>query len=111
MRARHARAMLQLKGPLAAESLSDKVFERLMEAIEKGELPFGSRIREASLARELGISRGPLREALRRLEGRKLVKHTPNLGVRVCDLSKSDIIEVFEMREALEGTACRLATI
>ncbi len=102
--------MLAVKAPLAAESLADKVFERLMEAIEKGELPLGSRIREAALARELGISRGPLREALRRLEGRRLVKHTPNLGVRICELTGADILEVFQMREALEGMACRLAT-
>lgn len=95
---------------LRAESLADKVFDRLMEAIEKGELPPGSRIREAALARQYGISRGPLREALRRLEGRKLVKHNLNLGVTVCSLSLEDIIQVFQNREALEGMACRLAT-
>jgi DNA-binding GntR family transcriptional regulator len=96
--------------PLGAESLTDKVFDRLLEAIEKGELPLGSRIREAVLARQFAISRGPLREALRRLEGRKLVKHTPNLGVRICSLSHDDIRQIFQIREALEGMACRLAT-
>src|ERR1700722_9847438 len=95
---------------LNAESLTEKVFVRLMEAIEKGELPPGSRIREAVLARQFGISRGPLREALRRLEGRKLVQHSRNLGVSVRSLSLEDMIEVFQVREALEGTACRLAT-
>jgi len=95
---------------LNAESLTEKVFVRLTEAIEKGELPPGSRIREAVLARQFGISRGPLREALRRLEGRKLVQHSQNLGVSVRPLSLEDMIEVFQVREALEGTACRLAT-
>ena len=95
---------------LNAESLTEKVFVRLMEAIEKGELPPGARIREAALARQFGISRGPLREALRRLEGRKLVQHSQNLGVSVRSLSLEDMIEIFQIREALEGTACRLAT-
>jgi DNA-binding GntR family transcriptional regulator len=98
-------------GPaLSAESLTEKVFAWLTEAIEKGELAPGTRIREATLARRLGISRGPLREALRRLEGRKLVQHSQNFGVSVRPLSLKDIIEVFEVRESLEGTACRLAT-
>jgi DNA-binding GntR family transcriptional regulator len=96
--------------PLSAESLTEKVFMWLTEAIEKGDLAPGERIREATLARRFGISRGPLREALRRLEGRKLVQHSQNLGVTVRPLSLSDIVEVFEIRESLEGTACRLAT-
>jgi DNA-binding GntR family transcriptional regulator len=95
---------------LTAESLSDKVFDCLIKAIETGELPLGSRIREATLARQFGISRGPLREALRRLEGRKLVKHSQNLGVRICPLSINDVVEIFQIREVLEGAACRLAT-
>ncbi len=97
-------------GALIPDSLTDKVFDRLIEAIEKGDLPLGSRIREAALARQFGISRGPLREALRRLEGRKLVKHSQNLGVRICALSLEDVIEIFQIREVLEGIACRLAT-
>ncbi len=100
----------EIGAALSAESLTDKVFVRLMEAIEKGELPPGARIREAVLARQFGISRGPLREALRRLEGRKLVRHSQNLGVTVRPLSLADMIEIFQIREALEGTACRLAT-
>ena len=97
-------------GALTADSLAAKAFDRLIDAIEKGELPLGSRIREAPLARQFGISRGPLREALRRLEGRKLVEHSPNLGVRIIALSLNDVVEIFQMREVLEGAACRLAT-
>ena len=99
-----------LNATLVPESLADKVFDLLIDAIVRGELPPGSRIREAALARQLGISRGPLREALRRLEGRKLLEYTPNLGMRVASVALNDLIEIFQMREALEGMACRLAT-
>lgn len=101
---------LTIFSPVSADTLSGKIAEKLTEAIERGELPLGSRIQEASLARQMGISRGPLREALRLLEGRKLVTRTPNFGARVCALSDGDIIEMFQIRESLEGTACRLAT-
>lgn len=103
-------SILDLKGTVVPESLAEKVFGLLIDAIERGELAPGTRIREAALARELNISRGPLREALRRLEGRKLLQYTPNLGMRVATLSLKDIVEIFQMREALEGMACRLAT-
>ncbi len=99
-----------LNASLVAESLADKVLNIITEAIEKGDLPPGSRIREATLARQLGISRGPLREALARLEGRRILEYTPNFGMRVADVSLKDVIEIFQMREALEGMACRLAT-
>jgi DNA-binding GntR family transcriptional regulator len=99
-----------LRTSVVAQSLSDKVVDVLIEAIERGELPPGSRIREASIARQLGISRGPLREALSRLAGRKLVEYTPNLGMRVVVTSTDDIREIFQIREVLEGAATRLAT-
>lgn len=99
-----------LRTSVVAQSLSDKVVDVLIEAIERGELPPGSRIREASIARQLGISRGPLREALSRLAGRKLVEYTPNLGMRVVVTSHEDIREIFQIREVLEGAATRLAT-
>lgn len=103
-------ALTGLNAPVVAQSLSEKVVDLLIEAIEKGDLAPGTRIREATLARQLGISRGPLREALRRLEGRKLLHYTPNLGMRVAETSKAELIEIFEMREVLEGLACRLAS-
>ena len=99
-----------LSRTVVAQSLSEKVVDILIEAMVRGDLPAGARIREAALARQLGISRGPLREALRRLEGRKLLQYTPNLGMRVTSMSQEDILEIFEIREALEGMACRLAT-
>lgn len=74
-----------------------------------GELAPGSRLSEHALALSLGVSRGPLREAIRRLEGRKLVERTPNIGVHIAVLSLKDLADLLIVREALEGMACRLA--
>jgi DNA-binding GntR family transcriptional regulator len=92
-----------------AQSLVDVVAERIEAAIIGGQLEPGSKISEQGLAASLGVSRGPLREAIRRLEGRKLLERTPNIGVRVAALSLKDLKEVLEVREALEGMACGLA--
>lgn len=92
-----------------ARSLVDIVAERIEEAIINGTLEPGSRLSEQALATSLGVSRGPLREAIRRLEGRKLLERTPNIGVRVAALSLGDLNEILQVREALEGMACALA--
>lgn len=91
--------------------LVDAIADKVETAIIQGTLPLGSRISEAGLAAQFGVSRGPLREALRRLEGRKLVERTPNHGARVVTFKRSDIMELLHVREALEGMACRLAAI
>ena len=90
-------------------SLSDLALERVVEAIIRGDLVPGERLQEAVLARQLGISRGPLREALRRLEGRHLVVRVPHVGVKIANPSFEEIMDMFLLREALEGVACRLA--
>ena len=92
-----------------AQSLVDAVTERIEAAIISGALEPGSRLSEQALAASLGVSRGPLREAIRRLEGRKLLQRTPNIGVRVAALSLKDLNEVLQVREALEGMAAALA--
>ncbi|WP_417255032.1 GntR family transcriptional regulator [Celeribacter sp.] len=92
-----------------APSLADQAFAALVDAISNGELEPGSRIKEAEIARNLGISRGPLREALSRLESNGLVERKTNLGVSVTSLSIEDLDDLFKMREALEGQACGLA--
>lgn len=94
--------------PIVGASLSSEAFEKVVEAITSGEFELGQRLSEAELARQLGISRGPLREALGRLEGR-LVRRTPRIGVHVIDFSPEDIEALFLTREALEGMAARLA--
>lgn len=100
-----------LENKVKALSLVDAVAERIEEAIISGQLEPGAKISEQGLAASLGVSRGPLREAIRRLEGRKLLERTPNVGVRVKQLSLNDLNEILQMREALEGLACSLAAI
>lgn len=98
-----------LDTPIRAQSLVDTVTERLEAAIMAGEFAPGSRLSEHALAHSLGVSRGPMREAIRRLEGRKLVQRTPNIGVHIAVLSMKDLSELLIVREALEGMACALA--
>jgi DNA-binding GntR family transcriptional regulator len=98
-----------LATPVSAQSLVDSIVRRLESAILSGELPPGSKISELRLAKAFCVSRGPLREAIRRLEGRQLIYRTPNLGSRVASLSKRDLFDILALREALEGMACRLA--
>jgi len=102
-----------LKGLLgekvAAQSLVDVVADRIEAAIINGALEPGVRLSEQALAASLGVSRGPMREAIRRLEGRKLLIRTPNIGVRVAALTLKDLNQMLQIREVLEGLACRLA--
>jgi DNA-binding GntR family transcriptional regulator len=98
-----------LGGKVQAQSLVDVVAARIEAAIINGTLEPGSRLSEQALAASLGVSRGPLREAIRRLEGRKLLQRTPNIGVRVAALSLKDLHEILLIREALESLACGLA--
>ncbi|MDX1516903.1 MAG: GntR family transcriptional regulator [Woeseiaceae bacterium] len=95
--------------PLSATTLSEQVFEALQTAIVTGDLKPGAKLREPELAKRFGTSRGPLRDALRRLEARHLVTNTPNAGARVVSLSETQLLELYQVREALEGMTCRLA--
>ncbi len=90
-------------------TIPDRIFSLIKEAIVEGDIPAGSKISEPELARAYGISRGPLREAIGRLEACGLVVRRPNVGARVVTLSSSQLIEIFHVREALEGMAARLA--
>ncbi|MCV6590081.1 MAG: GntR family transcriptional regulator [Marinobacterium sp.] len=97
--------------PIESETrtLADRVCDQIATAIVKGDLAPGQKISEPELARNYGISRGPLREAIRRLEGWRLVERKPHVGARVVELSARELIEIYRVREALEGMACRLA--
>lgn len=99
----------ELENKVQAQSLVDVVAERLEAAIISGKLEPGAKLSEQGLAASLGVSRGPLREAIRRLEGRKLLERTPNIGVRVAALSLKDLNEILQVRVALECLACSLA--
>src|SRR6201995_5474217 len=98
-----------LNNKISGQSLVDVLAERIEAAIISGDLQPGRKLSEQALAASLGVSRGPLREAIRRLEGRKLLERTPNIGVRVASLSPNDLYEILQVREALEGMACGLA--
>ena len=91
------------------QTLSEQVFDTLKEAIVSGELPQGSKITEDQLAKQYGISRGPLREAIRRLESLRLLVRIPHAGTRVVTLTPEMMQEIYEIREALEGMSARLA--
>jgi DNA-binding GntR family transcriptional regulator len=98
-------------GNTETSTLADRVCQQIITAIVKGEIKAGEKISEPELARTYGISRGPLREAIRRLEGLRLVESRPNVGARVVQLSVKELLEIYRVREALEGMACRLAAI
>lgn len=91
------------------QPLREVVYETLREAIRSGVLTSGERLMEIQVAEELGVSRTPVREAIRRLEAEGLVVMIPRRGTYVSDMSLRDISDVFEIREALEVLAASLA--
>ena len=84
-------------------------YRRLLMEIRAGTLKPGDRLLEADLATRLGISRTPVREAIRQLEADGLVVHVPRVGAAVRGLDPGEVTELYEMRSVLEGTAARLA--
>lgn len=90
-------------------SRAEHAYQTLLQAIIKGNLKPGGRILEAELASWLEISRTPVREALKRLESEGLVCSAPRRGMVVARLDLQAIMELYQMREVLEGTAARLA--
>ncbi|HET6143515.1 MAG TPA: GntR family transcriptional regulator [Candidatus Acidoferrales bacterium] len=89
--------------------LVDQIVDALEAAIHNGELLPGRRISELALSSALGVSRGPLREAIRKLEARRLFERTAFHGIRLVDLSIQDLEQLLVVREVLEGAAARAA--
>ncbi|MBS4535141.1 GntR family transcriptional regulator [Clostridium sp. D2Q-14] len=89
--------------------LREIVFEHLREAIITGEIEPGERLMEIQLAENLGVSRTPVREAIRKLELEGLVIMEPRKGVYVSEVSITDVKEVLEIRVSLEGLGAYLA--
>lgn len=89
--------------------LRDVVFKTLRQAILKGELEPGERLMEIQLAQRLGVSRTPIREAIRKLELEGLVIMTPRKGAEVAKISESNLRDVLEVRSSLEELAIDLA--
>jgi DNA-binding GntR family transcriptional regulator len=90
-------------------TLTDRVFETLCTAIVEGDIAPGSKISEPDLAKRLQVSRASLREAIGRLEACSLVTRKANVGARVVELNSDQLLEIYHVREALEGMAARLA--
>lgn len=90
--------------------LASTIVEELKRAIEAGDLKPGERINEATLAAQMGTSRGPIREAIRMLTGMGLVTPVANRGVFVRQVSIPEMIEIYDMRALVFGYACERAT-
>ena len=94
---------------LRTRSRADFVYDSLRDAIWEGRIARGERVREEEIARSLGVSRTPVREALQRLQRRGLLVTGMGRGLIVAELSKREVIELYAMREILEGSAARFA--
>ena len=95
-----------LRSPITA---ADRVLLEIQRAIVEGDIVAGSKISEPELAKRFDLSRAPLREALARLERCHLIERIPNAGARVVKLSTQGLLSLYQLRETLEGMACRLA--
>ena len=89
-------------------SRSELAYQKLREAIESGELKPGQRVMEVEIAEWLAVSRTPVRDALRRLESEGMLEVEPRNGLVVASISRQAMLELYVMREVLEGTAARL---
>lgn len=95
--------------PVRSVSKSREVFDRLRDAIWSGDLPPGTPLREAHLAKQLNVSQVPVREALLQLEHLGLVLRVPDRGTTVTKLTRTEILQMMEVRRHLEGLAFQLA--
>lgn len=91
--------------------LREVIFNTLKEAIIVGELKPGARLMEVQLAEKMGVSRTPVREAIRKLELEGLVTMVPRKGAHVAGLSPKDIVDVLEVRGVLDGLAASLSSL
>src|SRR5665213_2669898 len=89
--------------------LHDIIRERIVERILDNTYPPGMRLVESAIAREFGTSQGPIREALRDLEGMRLIESEPHRGARVRRISIAELSQVYPVRAALEEVAGREA--
>lgn len=88
-------------------TIKDQAYEIIKEAILNGDYKPGDWLQEPNLANQLNISRSPVREALRRLEGDGLVINVPNKGVFVKEMTEKEILDIFEIRLIFEGVGIK----
>ena len=102
--------MPQVMEPINKQSSqSETAYQRLFDAILNGEIRPGERVREVEVSVRLGLSRTPVRDALRRLETEGVIEHRPRQGAVIRSLSYSEVVELNEMRLVLEVTAAEMA--
>jgi len=97
---------------MAAEhprSSGEHAYQALISALRTGTFQPGDRLREEDVGARLGLSRTPVREALRRLENDRIVEHRPRMGAVIRSLTHTEIVELYEMRVVLERTAAEMA--
>lgn len=97
------------QGPLARRTVAELAADELRERIVRGDYPEGTALRQDALASELGVSRIPVREALRQLEAEGLVTFNPHTGATVSMLSLDEIAELFDLRAMIETDLLRRA--
>jgi DNA-binding GntR family transcriptional regulator len=97
-----------MQGGIETTSLQAQVITRVRHMIIHGELQPGASVSETSLAEDLGVSRTPIREALKQLQTEGLLEIRPRVGTFVVVPSRRDLTELFQMKEILEGAAARL---
>lgn len=90
-------------------SRGEYVYRALCDAIQTGQIKQGTRVREEDIAKLLGVSRTPVREALFRLQTRGLLDMAPGRGLVVVEITRQKLVELYAMRELLEGGAARMA--
>lgn len=95
--------------PFEHKQLWQSIADQLRDEILDGRLPAGARLPETDLAERFGVSRGPIRDALRELARVGLVEDLPRRGTFVCRLTEEDLTEVYVLRRAIEEAAVRLA--
>lgn len=93
----------------APVTTADRILVKMLHAIVEGEIVAGSKISEPELAKQYQVSRSTLREALNRLEKCHLIERKANVGSRVVNCTTQGLLELYIVREALEGMACRQA--
>lgn len=94
---------------LLRTGLAGQIREFIVDGISSGRWQPGERVVERRIAAELGVSQGPVREALRQLEAERLIESLPNRGARVREFTERDLAEIFPVRAGLERTAVELA--
>ena len=99
---------MSLVFPIAVTS-ADKTFYQLRQDIVEGLIPAGSKLSETELSTKYAVSRAVIREAINRLTSCHIVERKANIGARVVELTPEGLIELYQVRESLEGMAARLA--